>query len=70
MGDLNLTKFAGASKLENGVVSVGSKGGERQIVNVGAGEIRKDSTDAVNGSQLYALATVVAKTNLTSPKPS
>ena len=57
---LNLTGFAGASKPENGVVSVGSKGGERQIVNVGAGNISADSTDAVNGSQLHALATDVA----------
>ncbi|MCG6816283.1 YadA-like family protein [Moraxella catarrhalis] len=58
VGDLNLTGFAGASDT-NGVVSVGSKNSERQIVNVGAGEISKDSTDAVNGSQLYALATAV-----------
>ena len=58
VGDLNLTKFAGASAA-NGVVSVGHAGGERQIVNVGAGQIRADSTDAVNGSQLHALATVV-----------
>ncbi|MPX61805.1 cell surface protein [Moraxella catarrhalis] len=58
--NLNLEGFAGASDA-NGVVSVGYKGGERQIVNVGAGQIRADSTDAVNGSQLHALATVVAK---------
>ena len=61
VGDLNLTGFVGVSKAENGVVSVGHAGGERQIVNVGAGQIRADSTDAVNGSQLYALATVVDK---------
>ena len=58
---LTLKNFAGASKAENGVVSVGHAGGERQIVNVGAGDISADSTDAVNGSQLHALATVVAK---------
>ena len=58
---LSLTGFAGKSKAENGVVSVGYKDGERQIVNVGAGQISAKSTDAVNGSQLYALATVVAK---------
>ena len=40
---------------------MGRAGGERQIVNVGAGRISKDSTDAVNGSQLHALATVVAQ---------
>ncbi|WP_259459036.1 YadA-like family protein [Moraxella catarrhalis] len=61
VGNLNLTGFAGASKSENGVVSVGSEGGERQIVNVGAGQISANSTDAVNGSQLHALATAVSQ---------
>ncbi|RUO11989.1 uspA1 [Moraxella catarrhalis] len=58
---LSLTGFAGESKAENGVVSVGYAGGERQIVNVGAGDISANSTDAVNGSQLHALAKAVAK---------
>ncbi|MPX17843.1 cell surface protein [Moraxella catarrhalis] len=58
---LTLKNFAGVSKVGNGTVSVGSKNNERQIVNVGAGEISATSTDAVNGSQLHALATVVAK---------
>ena len=58
---LTLKNFAGVSETSNGTVSVGKQGKERQIVNVGAGQISKDSTDAVNGSQLYALATVVAK---------
>ncbi|RKM21586.1 YadA-like family protein [Moraxella catarrhalis] len=57
---LTLENFAGTSAA-NGVVSVGRAGGERQIVNVGAGQISDTSTDAVNGSQLYALATAVAK---------
>ena len=57
---LTLKNFAGTSAT-NGVVSVGRAGGERQIVNVGAGEISATSTDAVNGSQLHALATVVAQ---------
>lgn len=39
-----------------GVVSVGAKGKERRLVNVARGRIDKDSTDAVNGSQLYGLA--------------
>ena len=60
VNNLNLEGFAGAS-VANGVVSVGRAGGERQIVNVGAGDISATSTDAVNGSQLYALATAVAK---------
>ena len=37
-------------------VSVGSVGAERQIKNVAAGEVSKTSTDAINGSQLYAVA--------------
>ncbi|MPX55157.1 cell surface protein [Moraxella catarrhalis] len=57
---LTLKNFAGVSKTSNGTVSVGSEGKERQIVNVGAGRISNDSTDAVNGSQLHALAKVVA----------
>ena len=36
-----------------GVFSVGSAGGERRIINVARGRISADSTDAVNGSQLY-----------------
>ncbi|MPX68553.1 YadA-like family protein [Moraxella catarrhalis] len=59
VGGLSLTGFAGASKANNGTVSVGKQGKERQIVHVGAGNISADSTDAVNGSQLHALATVV-----------
>ena len=60
---LSLTGFAGASKANAniGTVSVGSQDKERQIVNVGAGKISDDSTDAVNGSQLHALAKAVAK---------
>ena len=34
-------------------VSVGSVGNERRITNVAPGKISADSTDAVNGSQLY-----------------
>ncbi|WP_267523034.1 YadA-like family protein [Campylobacter sp. MG1] len=46
--------FAGATSI--GGVSVGYAGGERRIMNVAAGEISPTSTDAVNGSQLYAVA--------------
>ncbi|WP_277625665.1 YadA-like family protein [Burkholderia stabilis] len=35
-------------------VSVGSAGNERKIVNVAAGDLSATSTDAVNGSQLFA----------------
>ena len=42
------------------VVSVGTKGYERQIKNVAAGQVTKLSTDAINGSQLYAVADSLA----------
>lgn len=44
--------FAGAAPA--GTVSVGAAGSERTITNVAAGRIEAASTDAVNGSQLYA----------------
>ncbi|BBF07204.1 hypothetical protein CHBNIII7_10870 [Haemophilus influenzae] len=46
--------FAGATA--HGAVSVGASGEERRIQNVAAGEISATSTDAINGSQLYAVA--------------
>ena len=45
---------AGQPVAANGTVSVGSAGKERQIQNVAAGVISATSTDAINGSQLYA----------------
>nr|WP_227244275.1 YadA-like family protein [Paraburkholderia caribensis] len=44
--------FAGSAPV--GTVSVGSTGQERTITNVAAGQLSASSTDAVNGSQLYA----------------
>ena len=38
------------------VVSLGDKKKERQLVNVAAGQISATSTDAINGSQLYLVA--------------
>ena len=38
-----------------GVVTVGAKGRERRIQNVAAGLVAPQSTDAVNGSQLYTM---------------
>ena len=43
-------------------VSVGTVGNERQIQNVAAGRVTKDSTDAINGSQLFAVANELGKT--------
>ena len=47
-----------------GTVSVGNENEKRTITNVAAGRINEDSTDAVNGSQLYATNQNV--TNLTT----
>lgn len=41
-------------------VSVGKEGSERTITNVAAGRITAKSTDAINGSQLYSVATKVS----------
>ncbi|WP_196786522.1 YadA family autotransporter adhesin, partial [Burkholderia territorii] len=49
--------FAGATPTS--VVSVGAAGAERQITNVAAGQISATSTDAINGSQLYATNTAL-----------
>ena len=46
--------YAGATKDLGAQVSVGSEGKERQIKHVAAGAVNKESTDAVNGSQLNA----------------
>ncbi|HHY9401728.1 TPA: YadA-like family protein, partial [Escherichia coli] len=52
--EVTYSGFAGNNAAS--VVSVGDAGKERQIVNVGAGAISDTSTDAINGSQLYAIA--------------
>ena len=51
--------FAGKAKDSGRFVSLGEKGNERQIKNVAAGHVEADSTDAINGSQLYAVASRV-----------
>lgn len=53
-GTIEYKGFAGDKAAS--VVSVGDAGKERQIVNVGAGAVSASSTDAINGSQLYAIA--------------
>ena len=45
-----------AAKNAASVVSLGDAGKERQLVNVAAGQISATSTDAINGSQLYLVA--------------
>ena len=51
--------FAGATSDPNMQVSVGAVGKERQIKNVAAGEMSATSTDAINGSQLFAVASQI-----------
>lgn len=58
VGTLTYNGFAGNNPMAT--VSVGDSDKERQIVNVGAGEISATSTDAINGSQLYAVADKVS----------
>ena len=54
-----------------GTVSVGSANGLRTITNVAAGRVSETSTDAVNGSELYAVATEAAKhTTITTEEGS
>ncbi|WP_288305411.1 YadA-like family protein [uncultured Acidaminococcus sp.] len=51
----NTSSYTYAAGTPAGVVTVGSDGKERRIQNVAAGLVSATSTDAVNGSQLYAL---------------
>ena len=60
-GDLGGTNNKGknqpaAKNKQGNFVSVGSEDNERQIKHVAAGQITADSTDALNGSQLYSVA--------------
>ena len=47
--------FAGKPADAGHYVSIGQKDKERQIKNLAAGAVDENSTDAINGSQLYAL---------------
>ena len=72
-GSETATAVATASESVNGIVhnfaginpsstvSVGKTGMERTVTNVAAGRISATSTDAINGSQLYAVTTEVNK---------
>ena len=56
-GTNNKGKNQPAAKNKQGnFVSIGSEDDERQIKHVAAGRITEDSTDALNGSQLYSVA--------------
>ena len=56
------TWSGGESTLEGDIVSFGSAGFERQLKNVAPGEVSATSTDAINGSQLAAIADQLAYT--------
>ena len=51
--------FAGTPSADNGIISVGNSNPQRVIqrvlTNVAPGRISSDSTDAINGSQLYGM---------------
>lgn len=51
-----------------GVVSIGKAGAERQLTNLSAGEVSLTSTDAVNGSQLFATNQRLADAGLSNIK--
>jgi autotransporter adhesin len=55
------TTYNYAGTTPTGVVSVGTAAATRQIQNVAAGQVTASSTDAINGSQLYATNTQVTK---------
>ncbi|WP_397474319.1 ESPR-type extended signal peptide-containing protein [Pusillimonas sp.] len=57
VGGITYGSYAGSEP--NSVVSVGRVGDERQISNLAAGRVTETSTDAINGSQLFATNTVL-----------
>ncbi|UTG69322.1 YadA-like family protein [Neisseria subflava] len=61
--------WAGGQTTDAGdVVSVGSQGYERQIINVSPGDISATSTDAINGSQLYGVLNALERVRYFSVK--
>lgn len=57
----NFAGVTGNGKEVVGVVSVGNANQYRQIQNLAAGKLAADSTDAVNGSQLFRVGEELAK---------
>ena len=57
VGGLTFGNFAGDTP--ESTLSIGTAGKERTITNVAAGRISNNSTDAINGSQLYATQNVM-----------
>ena len=55
INDITYTWEGGQNTVAGDVVSFGRAGFERQLKHVAAGKVSKDSTDAINGSQLYGV---------------
>ncbi|KAF1036133.1 MAG: Autotransporter adhesin UpaG [Burkholderia lata] len=62
-GSINGMTYNYAGGDPTSVVSVGASGAERQITNVAAGQVTSTSTDAINGSQLYATNQSISAAN-------
>ena len=62
------TWAGGANTIAGDVVSIGKKGYERQLINLSPGDISANSTDAINGSQLYAAMAELEKIHYFSVK--
>ena len=62
------TWAGGADTIAGDVVSIGKKGYERQLINLSPGDISANSTDAINGSQLYAAMAELEKIHYFSVK--
>ena len=57
-------KWKGGDKIAAGdIVSFGAKGFERQLKNIAPGEVSEESTDGINGSQLYGIAKNITSEN-------
>lgn len=59
--EINGKTYTFAGSIAHGTVGIGARGdnGERTITGLAAGRINEESTDAINGSQLYAVITEV-----------
>ncbi|RJF90250.1 hypothetical protein [Sphingomonas cavernae] len=62
------TAYSFAGTAPTGTVSVGAVGAERTITNVAAGQVTAASTDAINGSQLFATNQAIDKVATTAGK--
>ncbi|WP_266158398.1 YadA family autotransporter adhesin, partial [Dyella silvatica] len=64
-GTINGSSYNYAGAAPTSTVSVGRAGQERTITNVAAGQVTATSTDAVNGSQLFATNSAVTSLGTT-----